>query len=48
MTVINNIYQPCYHQKIDKVPKTLQSRRSKKTTETCEDIKGIINFFNEP
>jgi len=30
LTVINNIYQPCYHQKISNVPKALQSRRTVK------------------
>ena len=31
LTVINNIYQPCYHQTLpEKVPKVLQSRRGKR------------------
>jgi hypothetical protein len=37
MTVINNIYQPCYHQKIPfaPVPKVLQGRSSDSDFETC-------------
>jgi hypothetical protein len=54
-TVINNIYQPCYHQKIPSAspPKFLQNRRKSlggklDDSETCEDLKGIYHFLNEP
>lgn len=50
LTVINNIYQPCYHQTIPFRPQTvsLQGRTSRKDFQTCEDLKGIMLFFNEP
>lgn len=49
MTVINNIYQPCYHQTIpdSPIPKALQGRRSsRRSFTTCEDLIGIMHFFN--
>jgi serine carboxypeptidase-like clade 2 len=50
LTVINNIYQPCYHQKIPFAPQptTLQGRNSPTAFETCEDLIGIMNFLNSP
>ena len=48
LTVINNIYQPCYHQKIPYLPKILQGRKTIKSFETCEDLLGIYHFFNKP
>jgi Serine carboxypeptidase len=51
LTVINNIYQPCYHQVIpdSPIPKALQGRKSsRRTFTTCEDLIGIMHFFNSP
>ena len=51
LTVVNNIYQPCYHQKIPTgpVPRFLQSKlKGPNDYETCEDLKGILSFLNEP
>lgn len=50
MTVINNIYQPCYHQTIPYAPQplTLQGRNSPNTFTTCEDLIGIMHFLNSP
>ncbi len=51
-TVVNNIYQPCYNQKISSTQKyVLQGRRMKNMIgefQTCEDLKGIYHFFNQP
>lgn len=49
LTVINNIYQPCYHQEVPYLPTMLQGRRRfKNTFKTCEDLLGIYHFLNEP
>ena len=50
LTVINNIYQPCYHQVINDRPQVmgLQSRSKLRASETCDDLKGILGFLNEP
>jgi len=52
-TVINNIYQPCYHQTIPFLPqnqaiKLQQGRKHVKSFESCEDLLGIYQFFNDP
>lgn len=56
-TIINNIYEPCYHQVIPNADKSSLEARSftqsrfKSTLgayKTCEDLMGIINFLNEP
>jgi hypothetical protein len=55
-TVINNIYQPCYHQTIPgSLPRFMQSsfgnsypKSSVGDTKTCEDLLGITNFLNQP
>jgi hypothetical protein len=49
LTVINNIYQPCYHQIISRPqPANIQGRNSPRAYETCSDLKGILSFLNQP
>ena len=48
---INNIYQPCFHQKIPKSTRFQLQSKIRKTVgdfQTCDDLKGIYHFFNQP